>query len=338
MTNLICAFSSDSRPLYKADIYRTVNLPYDHVIHFRYKTKYIENSLLNSNSSIYNRDALVIFSIGNDLNAKNNNIKHVAIRKAKIVDFNRDEETDVCHVYMKLLGFCKATISQSNAEDILPPNKFFTPLNLELVENVSWKDCIDSINSSYPDKVFTYIKEIRDHNSQNVGLKYDSITRTSYYELIQGNRYHIDLATGNPDVNTCKIELNNSSDEIEFHCITPIESTVQFDRKIIPLTVKESTTRLFYSVLTLTPITEEIDEEGKKSDKEHNEFSTQIEIRSRQSRLNSTFFGVASASLILGLGFGRSAFKDGINWWVLLASIVLVATSAAFLHHFFNKK
>lgn len=341
MKEMICAFSSDSRSLYEADIYRVVNLPSDHVVHFRYKKKYVEDALLGKNFQHYGKEVLIVYTAGNaiDLDNKDKTIKNLSIRKASIVDFQIDSETEVCHVYMKLGGFVNASISEDNESSVSPPNKFLANLKLENLTERTWKDCIDEIKEYFENKVFTHIQEIRgSRKSDVIKLKYDNVNRISYYELTQGERYHISLATGNPDINSCKVQLESSSDEVEFHCITPIESSVQYDTQIIPLTIKESSVRASYSTLTFTPTIEELDDDNKKEEVELKEFSTLVEIRSKQSRLTSFFFGLASAFLLAGLGLGRSAIRGEISWLLCILSLVLVTGSAACLHHFFNKK
>ena len=58
----ICAFSSDSRELYKADIYRALALPNDHVIHFRYKRKYVDDNLFEDLNSLRNKEVIIFFN------------------------------------------------------------------------------------------------------------------------------------------------------------------------------------------------------------------------------------------------------------------------------------
>ncbi|WP_351124934.1 hypothetical protein [Shewanella sp. T24-MNA-CIBAN-0130] len=338
MNEMICAFSSDSRELYKADIYRTVNLPDAHIVHFRYKRKYVEEAVLIAPEAQYGKEVLIFFTVGNSLDSVSNCVENVPIRKAKIVNIQIDNDTDVCHIYMQLGKFWKARISESNDQNVMPTNKFFTTLELEDSAVLTWKETVESILTSFTDKVFTYIQEVRDQDCAIIKLKYDKTNKASYYEFTQGKRYHVKIATANPIINSCKIQLENSSDEIEFHCISPLESTVQFDRQIIPLTVKESSTRQTCSTLTFTPTTKESGHDDKEIDVEHKEYSTLIEIRSKQSVATSIIFGVASTFLVAGLGLGRSAFKEEFSLGLFLLAALLITGSAAFLHHFFNKK
>ena len=59
---VICAFSSDSRPLYIADIYRVLALPEDYIVRFRYKKKYVGDAILNDPQSVVGADVAVFFS------------------------------------------------------------------------------------------------------------------------------------------------------------------------------------------------------------------------------------------------------------------------------------
>ncbi|TKF32237.1 hypothetical protein [Enterovibrio norvegicus] len=336
---MICAFSSDSRELYKADVFRSINLPKGHVVHFRYKGKYVEDELLRKDVKWWEgKEAVIFFTKGNSLEKSDSKPENIAIRKATIVSFSYDlEKTDVCHLYMKLSDFCRASIPSSTQHTNQPNSKFLSELPLEKFDVVTWKDCIESVSDSFQGKVFTHIVGLKTHKAEDVSLKYDKGTKTSYYELVQGERYTMEMATGNPDVNSCKTELSRSSDEVNFHCITPIETTVQYDLKQIPLSVKKLDSRKAYSTINLCPVTTSI-QYRKEETKEYREFSTQIEIRSRQSRTASVMFGFASALLVAGLGLGRVAVKDPISWLLGLVALGLVIVSASLLHHFFNKK
>jgi len=336
--DFICAFSSDSRELYKADIFRAINLPHNHVIHFRYKSKYVDECFITQDrSNWYGKDAIIFFTKGNEINKSEPSITNISIRRAKIVDFYYDKiTTDVCHLYMKLGDFCTLLLPTAVSGSI-PPSKFLSKINLPIPKVISWKECVESVSDSFKGKTFTRIKELRDGNSGIIDLKYDSIARSSYYELNQGERYNLYLDIGNPDINNCKTELNGSSDDISFHCILPLEATVQYDLKVIPLSVKKIQTRKAYSTISLIPLSTAT---RYREDKitEHREFATLIEIRTIQRLSTSFAFGFASLILAMGIGFGRAAFKNEIEWVYTLLAILCIFSSATFLHHYFNKK
>lgn len=336
--DIICAFSSDSRELYKADIFRTINLPHNHIIHFRYKAKYVDENLINQDKSKWHgKDAIVFFTKGNEINSSTPSITNISIRCATIVDFHYDRNTtDVCHLYMKVGDFCNLSLPVS-ALGSLPPNKFLSKINLPIPNIISWKECVESVSDSFKGKTFTHIKELRNESSEIIELKYDSIARSSYYELNQGERYNLYLDIGNPDINNCKTELNGSSDDISFHCVLPLEATVQYDLKVIPLSVKKIQTRKAYSTISLIPLSTTT---RYREDKvtEHREFATLIEIRTIQRLSTSFAFGFASLFLAIGIGLGRAAIKDDIVWTYALLAAICIFLSTTFLHHYFNKK
>jgi hypothetical protein len=236
--NTICAFSSDSRELYKADIYRVLALPENHIVHFRYKTKYVDDNLLQIPKKLKKQKVAIFFTHGNDLGSQENMFQHFSVRWATITNTELSSETDVFHVYMKLGGFCNVKIDSGNSEEKTPRTKFFSKLNCtEINEENNWQCRILAIKDYFPQITFFHLKEIR-NGWRGKSIHYQNRHKSCYYNLIHGDRYTLKLAVSNPSSSDTKIEISDSSEEITINCINPFESSIQFDDHDIPISVK----------------------------------------------------------------------------------------------------
>ena len=61
MQNLIGFFSSDARPLYKEDVYRTLALPEKSIIHFRYNQKYVQDGIVSNINDYIGKLGVIFF-------------------------------------------------------------------------------------------------------------------------------------------------------------------------------------------------------------------------------------------------------------------------------------
>lgn len=233
--NIIGAFSSDFRPLYKADIYRALALPVGHVLHFRYKRKYVDDNLISNPSSVKNQRVVIFYTHGNK--AGDGNLTHVPIREAAVVDFEESKETDVVHVYMKLGDFCNYEVDTGNSIEKKPPNKFFAELHCTKKTNdTNWQSRVTAVESLLPQLTYFQIKGIS-IDGKRLSLSSSDCGRACFYRLLQGKRHVLHLALGNPSSVNAKINLQTDTD-IALNIVRPVETSVQFDDIDIPLIVQ----------------------------------------------------------------------------------------------------
>lgn len=329
--DVICAFSSDSRELYKADIYRVLALPTGHVVHFRYKKKYIDDNLLQPNAKLKSKKVAIFFTHGNNLDEQNNSFQHISIRWATITHTEISNETDVFHVYMKLDSFCNVSIDSGNSQEKQPGTKFFSKLTCtERTNENNWQSRVRKVNGLFPNITFFHLKGIYDGNKL-LSLKYQNIEKSCYYNLIHGNRYILKISLGNPSSSATKIELSDSSEEITINSINPIETSVEFDDFDISISVKTLQVMKQASLLEFKPF---------EKDKPLGEYATNIELNLNLSLKRPAIFGLFSTLAFWALLLAKPMSSSTVwpSCWTLFGATLLFYVASSSLFFWFNKK
>jgi hypothetical protein len=341
--NIICAFSSDSRELYKADIYRSLSLPDGHILHFRYKEKYVDENILNESDNYKNKEVAIFFSHGNPLNRNESDIiEHISVRYSELVHYDKSQETGLFHVYLKLKSFCNLNIDSGNSIEKRPPKKFFTELHITKNQNHnSWHSRVDLLKSHFSNHVFYNVKGIYDKQNL-ISPTYDNDYKSSHYSLKHGKRYVLKMAFANPDAAKTKLNISDSSGEISINCINPLESSVQYDDFEIPVFIKSLQVMNQFSVFTFTPVNDEFN---------LGEYINNIELSLNLSIKRPLLFGLLSSLAFLAVIISQSisnsswilanfSFKSLalIPWIPLLLSECLIFISTSILFFWFNKK
>lgn len=335
--NTICAFSSDSKELYKADIYRVLALPKNHIVHFRYKTKYVDDNLLQKPKKLKKQKVAIFFTHGNDLDASENTFQHFSVRWATITNTEISAVTDVFHVYMKLGEFCNVEIDSGNSVEKKPPTKFFSRLNCtEKNEESNWNSRILAIKDFFPPITFFHLKGIR-NGWRNKVIHYQNSKKACSYNLIHGDRYIIKLAVSNPNASDTKIEISDSGEEITINCINPFESSIQFDDHDIPISVKTLQVFKQASLLEFKPTKKK---DGTGEYEVLGEYSTNIELSLKLSLKRPLIFGLFSTMAFWAILLARP-ISSSATWpsdCTLIISTLLFYISSSSLFFWFNKK
>lgn len=335
LVNTLCAFSSDSRELYKADIYRVLALPTDHIVHFRYKKKYVDDNILSDVNSIKNQKVAIFFTHGNKIGNSENEYTHFSVRWATVSHYEISKETDVFHLYMKLGDFCNVTLDSGNSIEKQVPSKFFSRLSCtEVSSENNWQSRINVLNGYFPDITFFHLKEIR-NSRRKKSIHYKNDKKFSYYNLNHGDRYTLKMAVANPKNSDTKIEIMNSSEEITINCINPLETSIQFDDYDIPISVKTLQVLKQASLLQFKP---------KKvvdgSDEYLGEYATNIELNLKLSLTRPVIFGMLSTIAFWALLLAKPLSKTA-EWpsaTLLFVSTLMFFVSSGSLFFWFNKK
>jgi len=334
----ICAFSSDSRELYKADIYRVLALPENHIVYFRYKKKYVDDNLLNNTKKLNNQKVAIFFTHGNDLEGLGANpFKHFSVRWASITTTEFSPETEVFHIYMKLGDFCNLQIDTGNSAEKKPPTKFFSKLNCteRNLEN-NWQSRILAIKDYFPKMTFFHLKSIG-NGWRDKCLHYKNSKKSCHYNLTHGERYILRLAVSNPSASDTKIEISDSSEEITINCINPFETSIQFDDHDIPISVKTLQVFKQASLLEFKPVRKKENTDGYEA---LGEYATNIEFNLNLSLKRPLIFGVFSTMAFWAVLLARP-ISSSSSWpsdCTLLIATLLFYVSSSSLFFWFNKK
>jgi len=341
MEKIFCAFSSDSRTLYKADIYRVLSLPKGNIVHFRYDIKYVMDCLCIDPKKLLGKKIAIFHTHGNDLISSIGELLNTPVRWATIAHLEKSDDTKIFHLYLKLGDFCNVTINSSSSSNSnnFPPNKFLSQLECEVSEEQNtWMDRVLSLKDSIKVKgnkkglTFFHIKGIYYKNKEQK-VEYENDSKSCHYNLVHGKKYVIKMSLGNPDIPNTKITLSDSSEEITFNIINPITISARFDDCDIPISIKALDVLKTASLL-------KFELNNPDEDTDLDEFTTNIELNLKRSLWQPFKFGFYTTAGIWGALLVKLASPSAI-WpspWVLLSLTILLWLSTGSLFYWFNKK
>jgi len=327
---IICAFSSDRRDLYKADIYRVLALPKGHIIHFRYKKKYIDENLLDKMYELDGQKVAIFFTHGNEDN-NSKDLTHTSIRTATVKHYEFSEVTDVFHVYLQLDEFCNISIDSGNSNEKLPGTKFFSELSCTTrASDKNWQSRIGLVSENFPGISFSHLHEISD-GKKEVEVKYRDNNKSCYYDLTHGKRYILKFSIGNPCGAESKILLTESSEEISFNSLNPIETSVDYDDFDIPLSIKSLQVVKQSSLLQIEPT---------NGSNKLSAYATNIELNLKKGKCTAIIFGLLATAAIWSLILiTPSADTAKLGSWInVLAGSLLLWSTTSLSFYLFNKK
>jgi len=331
MTSCIGAFSSDSRELYKANIYKALTVPNGFIIHFRYKFKYVDEEILDNISNYIGKDVIIFRSTG----TPEQSFRNISVRKAILINAKKSNETELFHVYLQLSDFCNVDIEP--ATDKTPPNIFFSVIQYEKYERKNWRDKIECFKDIYPDHCFYYIKSIETVRGQRKKIITSNDKKGCFFCLNHGEKYLIQLSIANPKNNKCKLRFSSSSDDISANILNPIFVSAQYDDITIPIYIKSLSVSVESSYICFNP---------ENDDKINSEYYVNLEIKKKISICRSLSFGFASLIAVASVWYLKEcteSIKNIFKWhlsidWLAICTSIFLLASTTFLFHQFNKK
>lgn len=327
METMICSYSSDSRTLYKADIYKVLSMPKGFIIHFRYKKKYVDDNILTKLEENIGKEVVIFYTLTTEK-------KSIPIRRAKLIKAEITQETDLFHAYMELGDFTNVEL-----ENEKPPDKFFISQNLNFINvNNNWIDKIEQVKDSFKDMLFYNIKSITDYNGKAISIKHRKDKKASLYKLSHGKKYMIELSIGNPKETDSKLYFKSSSDDVTANTPNPIEITAQYDDISVPIYIKSLNVSNDSSFVSFNPT--------GSDDLINSEYNLNIEIIKGIGFFKPLAFGVLTFLALIGFVLvkdGYDSFSRLFNWKStidsgLVIGVFLLILSSSSLFYFFNKK
>lgn len=203
-TTIFLAISSDSKSLYKADIYKSLVKPNGAIEHFRYRKNWIDQSIdLDNINKIIGNEVILVYK-----HTKSNPIKYLPIRTSRIKDCFFDSETELYHFYFYLGDFCVFESSIDFSEDI-----FFLPNNIK-TKKIAWKNKIEEVKDYFPEYFFYYIDGIYDSGNKKLTLNQDEFNHSYFYEFFHGSNHTLKLRVANPNSSQYTLSIKSSSSDV----------------------------------------------------------------------------------------------------------------------------
>ena len=279
----LIAISSDSRTLYKADVYKSLAKPKGAIEHFRYQTKWLEDKpLLRNKESLLGKNVVLIFKHVE----KTKGNTYIPIRSAIVKDYCYDKQTDIHHYYFKLLNFCKFDTSKVFFDD----NTFLMTASELKVYSDIWKNRIEIIKNYYYTNFFYKIDGIKNSRGKYLRLRHNKSNHSYFYRFKHGKSYTLELSVANPSESQNTLSIKSSSTDINIVITEEYYISAPYDKLQIPITTKSIDSFNEMSFLSFYIK----DDKGKIL----KEYENHLHISKRLPIWKPTVFGILSTILI----------------------------------------
>jgi hypothetical protein len=337
----ICFFSSDSRPLYKKDVFRVMALPSGYIVHFRYQFIHVDLDKLKLDSYI-NKKCMLFFSSGNNLE---NSIKifNMSLREGIIEDIKKNDDTGLIHFYLKL-GDYRDFVIGPNQLDKLPKNKFAAEIEGSEGEIKQWHEIVSNIKGSFRDQLMYKINFTKNNSSQEITPVFNKTESQSYYQLEDESSYALNIAfydTSDPSENKYQsIKIEQDGELLKINAPSIIEVGALRDNKSFNVYTNSLNSNNSFTYLDINSN----NKDSINSDDERYNVEIQIQINKNKNRsLKFAFFSILA---ILSVGLDKlltdkiditGSFNVKLTIGLVVA-LFLGAFSAYKLYNLFNKK
>ena len=339
MEKQLCLFSSDYRPLYKADVFAALALPKDSILHFRYQPRWIGSEYIANIKSVEGKMAIVFYAnVIEENGQKTDRYNFVSVRKVIIKNAEFDEDTQQVHLYLEMKDFCDANIIEQN-KNLMPPHRFLSDVSIEMKEGKGWIERVRAVKEYFGNVLYFHIRTITE-NGNNVKPVYNSDNNEVYYKIHEESEYHLD---------TVMADFSGGDYKIKFEANPSLLSLDIPDDFALG---SEADLRKFY-LLTHTLAKSKVPAFiWSKSLKEGDSPTYGIKLRllMQRKKRKPFLFGAFSALAFIGIFIGQilsknkklvdaaSCFGNFQIMVSILLGIIFIFGSAALLYHFFDKK
>lgn len=193
MTDHIAFISSDSRALYKLDVFHFLSFPLNYVSQFRYEQEYLSDEITDNLNDLKDSEGVIYFMSGNDLHKDvlDRELEIIPVRKVRVHDCYLDGETGLVIFYLCALEFVDYNQSKYIDSDCIV-NEFKETGNVvfkskNVLRPVSWQVKVSSLEKYYSGSVF-FNFEILDENKLPLDVTYNN-GQLCKYRLIENCKY-----------------------------------------------------------------------------------------------------------------------------------------------------
>jgi hypothetical protein len=337
----ICFFSSDSRPLYKKDVFRVMALPSGYLIHFRYQFKYVDLDIVKLDSYI-NQKCMLFFSSGNSLENPNK-LVNISLRGGVLEDIKKNDDTGLIHFYLKLNDYKEFVIGPDQVNK-LPPNKFVSEIEGTDGRLKQWHEIISDIKGSFENQLMYKFNFTKNDSTEEIVPIINKTESESYYKFEDESSYSLNIAfydTSNPNENIYQsIKFDQNGELLKINAPSIIEIGALKDNKSFNVFTNSLNSNNSFTYLN-------INSNVKDSNNPENElYNVEIQIQIEKNKRRALSFATFSILAAISVGFGKiitdkidinGAFNGKLAI-ALVFAILLGAFSAYKLYSLFNKK
>jgi hypothetical protein len=232
----IAFFGSDSRDLYKTDIFRALALPKGYVLQYRYQKKHIHQELVTNLAGMKGQAGQIIFVTGNDLSKAEADrmLAFHPIRQVTIKDVYIDPNIETVHFYLEMGDFTDSAHHANTAATHLPPQVFVTKITTQDNPAKSWIDRVKAIEAHFNKSLFFNVAAVR-KGGKVLKPTYSTKERASRYSLNDEAGYQLDVSFFDPKAGQSGLTVENTSDDVVLSMPSNHRIGAEKDTTVFPL-------------------------------------------------------------------------------------------------------
>ena len=338
MTDKILAlFSSDSRELYKADVYRVLALPPGYCLQLRYRRKHIDGAALAKINTLVGKQGIIFFVAGNDLSKPKHErtLTLTSLRAFEVVEILEDANIETFNFYVKLGKFADATPHPQTALNFRPTQAFVSELSVDHGPNGTWMNRVTAIAPHFPNITFLFVNGIY-RGQKPVPSTFNKDSFASEFLLDEESRYKCRMTLHDPTVRPTGLSTFNTSTAAQLNVPADHRLGTQNESAIFEIQTNSLQQREVACSSYLW------DRCGKP---EPEAWKVELRWRVRRGRAKAVMFGVLMAASAAGVAVAKVATDrlsttpiSMTNWALAILGGVIIAVYAGWLYEFFNKK
>lgn len=205
MSHHIAFISSDSKPLYKLDIFHLTTFPSGYIFQFRYDPQYVADNIKEDCRSMIGQEGVVYFLYGNDvsIDIEQRNLELVPVRKITVKDCYYDEYTSLYIFHLEAKDFvtfdCESCGADRAVIDDFKNSGHVVSMKDLGFKDINWSESVSLLKKYFRETVF-FNFDLFDGNEENVEITCDKVYNCRF-TIFEERRYtfHVNLIDGTND-------------------------------------------------------------------------------------------------------------------------------------------
>ncbi len=208
----IAFVGSDSRDLYKTNIFRALALPKGYVWQYRYRRSLIHGDLIIDLKALKGTRAILFFATGNDLTIDENKRKltYHPIRYVIVRDVIDDPVIGTVHFFLEMDDYADVVPHPDTSADKLSPKCLVTRVTTQDLPGQNWTDRVRGLAAHFPNQLFFYVRAVK-KGGKTVQPEYSEHDRAARYTLTEETEYQVEISFYDPKGGNTGLSAENSS-------------------------------------------------------------------------------------------------------------------------------
>jgi hypothetical protein len=347
---------SDSRDLYKTNIFRALALPKGYIWQYRYRRSWIHGDIITNLKSLVGQQAVLFFATGNDQAVPEDQriLTYHPIRQVVVRDVVDDLLLGIVHFFLEMGDFANVTPHPNTPTTKLSPKCLVTRVTMQDIPALNWADRVKKLAVHFPNQLFFHVVSVK-KGGKTIQPEYSEYDRSARYHLTEETGYQVEISFYDPKGGTTGLAVDNSNTEALLNVPSAHYLGTELDTTTFPLQthtlerkqllartiLKERERPIVVSASVTTPSVNL----AAAATPAPPTFDVQLDWFVTRGWYKPWLFGFLAIMAAVGVVLGKLATDDlekmklvSGNAWLAGAAFICVGVPAGLLYWLFHKK